>query len=531
MQARYATCALVMVCAALPVEARWPGDPFENLAICERGGNQYNTRVVCASDGGWFISWEDIAEGRNLYVQRLDAAGNLMWPSCGVLAAKRFGEATQGYDLAVDAQDCPVLVYQDIRDHRHQIYVTRLDGDGDHLWPINGIPLTDTTGDDFLCRPMVAATTDGAYVVGWSRDPDYSTVHLDLHFQRLAPDGSPLWSEVIVWKDEDGASFWLCDLNASDEGAVIASWVRHYGYAGPRHLWTQKIDPDGTPMWEAEETRDGHVVVYDGGTLQYGSLPPFATDGMGGAVFSWYRCAPGRLQVFAQHIRADGSEAFGHDGAAVSSAYRDRCYPAACYNVATRETFVFWMEQVVGETIAGVYAQKFDDFGNRQWGDWGREVVPGCPYDYSHLNVCPHGDGAIGSWVETTAWKHSYLDASRLDGEGGFVWDPAIAGVSSICSDKDHPAVAINDYGMTAIVWTDDRGEGLGDDIYAQNISADGRCGLRDGDVDGDGGVDVADLMLLLGDWGCDGFCCPGDLDEDGVTDVADLLRLLGDWG
>jgi hypothetical protein len=46
-------------------------------------------------------------------------------------------------------------------------------------------------------------------------------------------------------------------------------------------------------------------------------------------------------------------------------------------------------------------------------------------------------------------------------------------------------------------------------------------------DFDGDGDVDTADLLHLLGCWGTD---C-GDVDGDGDTDTADLLALLAAWG
>lgn len=49
-------------------------------------------------------------------------------------------------------------------------------------------------------------------------------------------------------------------------------------------------------------------------------------------------------------------------------------------------------------------------------------------------------------------------------------------------------------------------------------------------DFNGDGTVDVADLLILLAAWGaCDG--CGEDLNGDGVVDVADMLILLSDWG
>ena len=51
------------------------------------------------------------------------------------------------------------------------------------------------------------------------------------------------------------------------------------------------------------------------------------------------------------------------------------------------------------------------------------------------------------------------------------------------------------------------------------------------GDLNGDGGVDHADLNLLLSDWGCSGGDCPGDCDFDGDTDHSDLGILLHYWG
>ena len=56
------------------------------------------------------------------------------------------------------------------------------------------------------------------------------------------------------------------------------------------------------------------------------------------------------------------------------------------------------------------------------------------------------------------------------------------------------------------------------------------------GDLNGDGVVDVFDLLLLLDAWGpCDDpddpRSCPADLDGSGAVDVFDLLLLLGQWG
>lgn len=50
------------------------------------------------------------------------------------------------------------------------------------------------------------------------------------------------------------------------------------------------------------------------------------------------------------------------------------------------------------------------------------------------------------------------------------------------------------------------------------------------GDIDGDGVINVNDLLMLIGAWGtCDG--CPEDIDENGVVNVNDLLIAIAAWG
>ena len=55
---------------------------------------------------------------------------------------------------------------------------------------------------------------------------------------------------------------------------------------------------------------------------------------------------------------------------------------------------------------------------------------------------------------------------------------------------------------------------------------------IASGDFNGDGLIDVSDLLIVLGAWGpCpedDG--CPADLDGDGVVDASDLMILLANW-
>ncbi len=51
-----------------------------------------------------------------------------------------------------------------------------------------------------------------------------------------------------------------------------------------------------------------------------------------------------------------------------------------------------------------------------------------------------------------------------------------------------------------------------------------------DADLDGDGAVGAADLLILLASWGpCE--ACPADIDNDGTVGASDLLFILSLWG
>lgn len=56
------------------------------------------------------------------------------------------------------------------------------------------------------------------------------------------------------------------------------------------------------------------------------------------------------------------------------------------------------------------------------------------------------------------------------------------------------------------------------------------RALVGEGDLNGDGFIDGADLGQLLGSWGGCGTPCPADLNDDNTVDGADLGTLLGNW-
>ncbi len=457
-------CLLIATLTTPTVHGQWSDDPATNLAVADRSGEQAQTKIVPTADGGCYISWFDNSTGGyDVYLQRLDAAGVEQWAHNGVLVADRGFSSTQDYGLAVDVAGNALLAFRDDSGINVQIAAAKIDPAGTLLWGAGGIQLTSTA--DFVAAPKIAGTSDGNVVVAWTQD-------VDVVAHKLDPTGTPFWGSEVVLAPASG-SFSASDLHAADSGDAIVSFVHSAGGAGPRHLWAQKLAAaDGASLWSA-----GHVQVYDdaSGSLQFGNFPTFLPDGSGGAVFAWYTSSPS-LQCRAQRILTGGAEAFAHNGVEASTdASRLRVSPAAAWNQATGEILLFWTELNSGQSQFGVYGQKLDAAGSRQWTASGKELVPLGADQLSQVRAMPWDDGAAVAWAETVAFGNQPIHATRVDGDGDFVWSPAIVDLATSATGTSRLAAASSTAGFAIYGWSDDVAGGS--DILAQNLNPDGTLG------------------------------------------------------
>ena len=468
--------------ASVPAGAIWSDDPALNLVVADGASEQVQPKVVALADGGFYVSWFDNATGGyDVRLQRLSASGVELWPHNGILVADRSLSSTTDYGLSVDAAGDALLAFNDDSQPTERIVVSKISPAGVALWGTPGIAVSDSKA--FLASPRVAGTDDGEVVVAWFQSPD--TV-----LQRLDPSGTALWAAGGIALAHSGDTFVLSDLQATgsngglDTGNVIVSWVRYVTFAGAKHLWAQKLDPDGAPLWGA-----GHRQVFDldGGSLQFGNFPGFEPDGAGGAVFAWYTSTPS-LQVRVQRLLAAGTEAFAHDGVEVSTdGSRLRVDPSAAFDLDAGELTVFWVEKNSLQSQHGLYGQRLDALGARLWGSEGIPFLALGATEITQVRALPAltatlagaaeggtGSHALVAWAETVAFDDQPIRAARVDATGGLVWAPPVTTLKSSATSTSRLAAATSSDGFAAFAWTD--GEALRD-LEAQNLNLDGTLG------------------------------------------------------
>jgi hypothetical protein len=435
--------------------------------IADRSDEQVQSKLVATTDGGFYVSWFDNATGGyDVYLQRLDAAGVEQWPHNGMLVADRGYSSTMDYGLSIDTAGNALLAFNDDRTGE-AITVARIDPDGDLMWGAGGVQVASSS-TAFLGPPAVAGTTDGNIVVAWSQDDD-------IVVQKLDANGAPQWGAGVLLHPTTG-SYFVSDLHAADGASAILSFVTF----SSRHLVAQKLGADGSLLWGAT-----HVPVFDGGTLQYGNFPPFVLDGAGGAVFAWYSSSPS-LQCRVQRILANGSEAFTHNGVETSTnAGRVRVGPSAAFLPASEEVVVFWTEENGTQSLWGLYGQKLDSAGVRQWTDSGRELVPLGGNLISSVVTLPFADGALVAWVDSVNYLiNEPIRGARIDGNGAFVWATEIVDLATAATSKSDVVGALSAAGYAAFAWTDGD-EAAASDIPAQNLNGDGSLGSAEIFADG----------------------------------------------
>jgi hypothetical protein len=473
--------ALALTAAGGTAFAQWPTDPAAPLVLADLTGPQVQPKIAVIPTGGFYVSWFDSSTGGyDVTLQRLDAAGTEQWPHNGVLVADRGFSSTQDYGLSVDTAGNALLAFRDDRGATTEITVSKIGPDGTLLWGSGGVQVS--SGGAFVAAPRVTGASDGGTVVAWTSD---STVMA----QKLDPAGAPQWGAGVTLSPSSG-SFAAADIHAADNGTAIVSFIHQTGsFGSPIHLWAQKLtSADGALLWGT-----GHVQVYDaaGGSLQFGNFPAFVPDQAGGAVFAWYTSTP-TLQCRAQRVLANGTEAFPHQGVEVSTnAARIRVSPSAAFNASTQEVVVAWREQTSNQSQSGLYAQKLDASGARQWTDNGAELVALSSDEITDVTALVVGGGAIVAWVQSPSFGNDPIYAVGVDGDGAPVWAPTIVDLCNLATQSSDLAGVIAPEGFAAYVWSD--GDSSTGDIAAAALDGDGSLGaggsvFRDGFESGDTG-------------------------------------------
>lgn len=175
--------------------------------------------VVADGSGGAIVAWQDNRGFRDIYAQRIDASGNVKWTANGIAVCT--AAEWQGYIRAIpDGAGGAIFTWWENRDGQGDIYAQRVDSLGNMLWTADGAPVCTDPADQGS-PPSIAPDGAGGAVIAWD---DYRNADSDIYAQRIDADGNPLWTVDGVCVC--GATGWVYDPCVASDGAhgAVVVW-------------------------------------------------------------------------------------------------------------------------------------------------------------------------------------------------------------------------------------------------------------------------------------------------------------------
>lgn len=508
----------LLATTAAALTAQYPTSPTQNLSVADRTGEQVVDKLAATSDGGCYIGWFDNSSGGyQVWLQHLDASGNELWPHNGILVSSNpQSTSLQDWDLIADSEDFCVLAFTDTRAGSDlDVYAYRIAPNGTMVWGNNGVALSNN--NDYEANPRICESSIGDFVFVWSNGGPAT-----LDVQRLDRAGNPMYTPgPLSIAGDAGATPGFVRVAAGDNGSVILSWVRTIAFTGNKHVHAQKYDVLGAPLWNAG-TR---LPVFDLASVPIAHEPRILADGAGGAIFAWHYALGQAFSVRVQHVLANGTELYAHNGVDVCPNTNSKFDPAIAFDPATQDIFVCWNERNQAQSTWGISAQKVDALGNLQWGAFGTTLIP-ISATVRFAPVCARvGTGIVCSVLEESlGGLNDKLLAMRLDAAGNVLWQPPVD-VSTVASDKLRLVTASTPSGVTLLAWTDARADS--GNVVVQNVNPDGRLGDRTGAFTSYGcGVNPNGSLVTSGRPAI-GTTCTLSIDNPLATQAPGSLALL----
>jgi hypothetical protein len=229
------------------------GVSIEELALTNWSINPSAT--VDPADGV-IVAWHQVPLGKvtrgtpqwyqqDIFVQRIDADGNLTWQAGGVpLNIVRTAENAQPHTPipVSDYNGGAVVLWEDLRNGLASIYAQRINGDGKSMWMEGGMKVLYVKNGESLSWRQAITDTYGGAVVSCASS-------IGILVQRIDSSGRTLWAEGgVVITSASTTNHYLSQasyLSQAIRGGAVVAW----GTSDGQRSFVQQIDEDGKLTW------------------------------------------------------------------------------------------------------------------------------------------------------------------------------------------------------------------------------------------------------------------------------------------
>ena len=383
-------------------------------------GDQNDPRMITDDEGGMIITWGEVnSSTAGRHIQRVRSDGSLAWSADGVHIVKSAGSVDA--EMTTDNAGGAILTWNDLSVSPQIIHAQRVLSNGSLAWPQDGIPLGTAT--EYGAYPHIVSDGVGGAVVAWI-DASAASDDYGIYAQRVKSDGTLAWPSIVsvctvdsnVWRN-------LVQLVSDGAGGAIVTWADFHnrGEEG-LSVYAQRVLSNGTPAWEGNGIPicAAHVNHLNSGLQAI-------VDGMEGVIIAWEDIRGEDLtglDIYAQRVLSDGTEAWADDGVPVCTAMNGQKWPQLASDGAGG-AILTWYDRRIEETSGcDIYVQRVLSDGTMAWGTDG-ELFCGAADDQWAPRIAADGaGGAIVAWWDGRGGVNWDIYAQRVLFNGIPAWEP-----------------------------------------------------------------------------------------------------------
>ena len=354
----------------------------EGIAVCTEMADQTSTKICSDGEGGAIVIWSDYRNGSDLYAQRIDTTGNLLWNASG----KFVSSAGYCHQICSDSQGGAVFTWKE----SYNLYTQRINSNGTVMWDSNGVVICNATKKQdelqFFCDD------DGTSFFTWTDyrvdDDTMMLTGTDIYAQKVDIDGNVQWQLNGTPICAREGIQWLPQICTDGTDGAIINWVD----ADTFQCFAQRINSTGDGQWGA----NGTVLV---SSIDWFVYQTMISDNEGGVIIAIRGVFSG---IYALRINSNAEMVFFEHTYPTEERHSvggvDMC------SDGKGGTFIVWTIPIPpigsGPYTHDISAQRIDSNGTNFWSKSGKTIC-NTPSDQHLGNICNNGIGkVIISWED-----------------------------------------------------------------------------------------------------------------------------------
>lgn len=198
----------------------------DGVSLCVEPEDQKHPQLIPDGAGGAIVTWQDERDDDgDICAQRVNASGATLWSIDGTTVCNAMYAQTDP-QIAPDGSGGAIVVWRDYRNGSFDIYAQRMDSSGNMLWTNDGVPVCvqpEEQGD-----PQIVSDGSGGALLTWfdkRNGEDYN-----IYAQRIDSSGQGLWQKDGVLLCEAALNQRLPQIVSDEAGGAIVTW---YDYRNP----------------------------------------------------------------------------------------------------------------------------------------------------------------------------------------------------------------------------------------------------------------------------------------------------------